>query len=96
MQGRVREGGDHLAALMRECKADTRFDANTCADRRNYLCGIGFAPPRFYPTFPFAPDRFSLFPGPESALSLVFRSFATADIHSCNAAKQAKKWIEFS
>ena len=85
MQGRVREGGDHLAAIMRECKGDTTLGANNTPVRWNYRCCMEFAVSRFYDPFPLASDRFSLFPGDESALSLVFRSFATDLIHSCNA-----------
>jgi len=91
MQGRVREGGDHLAALKRECKGDTRSGADYCADRRKYRCGTGFDPPRFYRPFPFASDRFSLFPGAGSALSVVFRSFATAAVRSCNTPPIGRK-----
>lgn len=63
MQGRVREGGDHLAATTRECKADTTIGANYTLLFRNFQCCIEFADQRNYPPFPFASDRFSLFPG---------------------------------
>jgi len=91
MQGRVREGGDHLAAIMRECKGDTTSGANNSPVRRNSRCGIEFAFSKFYDPFPLTSDRFSLFPYRESALSIVFRSFATVDIHSCNAPPIVKK-----
>jgi hypothetical protein len=31
MQGRVREGGDHLAAIITECKGDTKNGIIICA-----------------------------------------------------------------
>jgi hypothetical protein len=96
MQGRVREGGDHLAALMRKCKVDTTSDANYRPCRRKYQCDKGFSFSRFYAPFPLASDRFSLFPPPQSVLFLVFRSFATVGIRSCNAPPTAKKSVEFS
>ena len=35
MQGRVREGGDHLAAIITECKGDTKNGIIICMYYRN-------------------------------------------------------------
>ena len=35
MQGRVREGGDHLAAIITECKGDTKNGIIICMFYRN-------------------------------------------------------------
>jgi hypothetical protein len=40
MQGRVREGGDHLAAMSMECKGHTSFSSSKAPERRNRLKSI--------------------------------------------------------
>ncbi|MCX5754122.1 MAG: hypothetical protein NTW97_10875, partial [Candidatus Krumholzibacteria bacterium] len=59
MQGRVREGGDHLAALRKYCKGHTSFFRPQAPFRRNRLEGIAL---RVKDLFGAVEGCFRLFP----------------------------------
>jgi hypothetical protein len=85
MQGRVREGGDHLAALGFECNPYTSAKERLAAPKTQSarVQGISFFHLQSGP-FPVAADGFPSLLRRKSALLLDFRSFAIAPVPICN------------